>query len=295
MFIKRLIRQVRTDFISKDFKRLIHYKEILMNFDSIKNLESPFDLASKIHREMKTNFYKLKKENKTSQTLESGSIYNLPPSSPTFQNKDPRFETSIINLSNTLGMKTQHGNLLSNLENDPELILEQQKQLMISSFDDNFHYFQNRFIKSQGACFHFLNTLNLQKRFVKLINYDFKFTKMVPRDLGISFYDPMIRENILLTFFPTDTFIPTKKVSRDFYTKSEVIKLKIVEGDQFLSCNCRCIEEFEVKLMDVIDEEDEFCIKMQIDDKSILSVAIYNGKKMLFEIRLLYKVTFIIK
>ena len=282
VFVKRLVRQVRREFFSKDFKRLLHYKEILMNLEAVKNLEDVEALAQKIHREMKKNYFGFAKTNKSGQALDSGASG--------FQPVDPRFETSIINLSNTLGLKTQTGNLLSHLENDPQLILEQQKQVMISSFDDNFQYYQSRHLKSQGACMHFLNALNLQKRFEKLLHYDFKFAKEVPRDLGISFYDPLIKENVLLTFFPKGTSIPTKHVSKDFYTRSEVIKLKIVEGDSFLSCNCRCVDEFEIKLMDIIEEVDGFKIKMRIDNDSILSVSILNGKQSFFEIRLLYKV-----
>jgi hypothetical protein len=289
MFIKRLIRQVRKEFISNDFKRLIHYKEILMNLDQITNLESPHELAKKIHREMKTNFYKLQK-NQTH--ADNGSIYNVPPLSPNFQSKEFRFESSIMNLSNTLGLNTQHGNLLSTFENDPKIFLEQKKQMLISIFEDNFCYYQNRYIKSQGACLHFLNTLNLQKRFTKLLKYNFRFASEVPKNLGISYYDPIIRDNIILTFFPKGTQIPTKRVAKDFHTKSEVIKLKILEGDSFLSDNCRCIEEFEIKLMDVIDECDGFRIKMTIDHKSILNIGIFNKNKCLFEIQLLYKVRY---
>lgn len=287
MFIKRLIRQVRKEFISEDFKQLRHYKEILMNLDAVKNLESPRDLANKIHREMKTNYYKLREQQ---QSVDMGSLYTLPPSSPKFKSKEFLFENSIMNLSNTLGLKPQHGNLLSTLENDPKLLLEQKKQMLLSFFDDNFVYYQNRHVKGQGACLHFLNTLHLQKRFTKLLEYDFKFAKEVPKNIGISFYDPLIKDNVLLVFFQKHTQIPTKQVARSFHTKSEVIKLKILEGDSFLSQNCRCIEEFEIKLMDIINQEDGFCIKMKIDEQSILSMGIFNNNKLLFEIQLLYKV-----
>ena len=285
MLIKRIIRQVRKEFMSNDFKKLIHYKEILMNLTSIQNLESSVDLAKKIHREMKTNYYKLQQNQ---SNVENGSI--MTPISPKLQSKEFRFESSIMNLSNTLGLKTQHGNLLSTLDNDPKMLLEQKKQMLISNYEDNFCYYQNRYIKSQGACLHFLNTLYLQKRFSKLLKYNFKFIKEVPKNLGISYYDPLIRDNIILTFFPKGTQIPTRHVSRDFHTKSEVIKLKILEGESFLSDNCKCIDEFEIKLMDVIDEVDGFKIKMKIDNKSILSIAIYNKNKILFELQLLYKV-----
>lgn len=287
MFIKRLIRQVRKEFISEDFKRLRHYKEILMNLEAIKHLESPKELAHKIHRELKTNYYKLREQQ---QSVENGSLYTLPPASPKFQSKEFRFESSIMNLSNTLGLKPQHGNLLSTLENDPKLQLEQKKQMLLSFFDDNFVYYQNRHIKGQGACLHYLNSLHLQKRFVKLLEYDFRFAKEVPKNVGISFYDPLIKDNVLMVFFEKHTRIPTKQVARSFHTKSEVIRLKILEGDSFLSENCRCIEEFEIKLMDIIEKEDGFRIKMKIDDQSILSMGIFNKNKLLFEIQLLYKV-----
>ena len=45
VFVKRLVRQVRREFFSKDFKRLLHYKEILMNLEAVKNLEDVEALA----------------------------------------------------------------------------------------------------------------------------------------------------------------------------------------------------------------------------------------------------------
>lgn len=287
MFVKRLLRQVRKEFISEDFKRLQHYKEVLMNLDAVKALESAPELAQKIHRQLKTDFWRLREQ---AQSAEFGSLGALPPASPQPQSKEFRFESSIMNLSNTLGLKPQGGALLSTLENDPKLLLEQRKQRLLACFEDNLVYFQNRHVKGQGACLHFLNSLHLQKRFSKLLHYDFRFAREIPQNLGVSFYDPLVKDNVLLVFFPRGTPIPTRPVARAFQTKSEVIKLKILEGGAFLSQNCRCIEEFEIKLMDTIDQQDGFCIQMQIDPRSILTLAICNRNRVLFEIQLLYKV-----
>ena len=286
VLIKRIARKVRQDFISNDLKRLTHSKEILMNIDAIYNLESSIDLAQKIHREMKTDYYKFKKANK------NVSLYtnNMAPASPQFGTKTLGFEASAMNFSTTVARKTGQVNLLSALDNDPGILLEQNKQLMISHFGDSFEFMQNRFIKTQGACLHFLNLFNMQKRFGKLLDYDFQFTQKVPMNIGVSFFDPTIKENVIFTFFPKGTKIPTKQVAKPFSTRSQVIKLKIVEGDEFLSCNSKCIEEFEVKLMDIIDC-DGSVIKMKIDKNSLLTIAIFNGRQLLFQIRLLYKVS----
>ena len=286
--MKRFTRQVRQDFIKKELKKLLHYKEILMNIDSIKDLSCSNKLARKIHWEMKTNYYNFNRVRATTNE----SLFNFAQNSPHAKKSNIQFESSIANLSNTLGMKTQKGIPTSILQDDPDIILKQNMQLMVSYFDDSFLHYQNRFIKTQGACLHFLNVLNLEKRFQKMMNYNFHFAKKTPTNVGISFFDPIICENIHMVFFPKDTDIPTKRIYKSFFTKNEVIKLKIVEGDSFLSCNTSCIEEFEVKLNDVIDDSDGFSIEMKINEERILSVSIYNKKKMLFQIRLLYRVRY---
>jgi hypothetical protein len=289
--IKRLVRQVRKDFIETELSKLIHFKEIIMNLDSIKVNKNYSELSNQIHTQLKQDVYGFSKK----QTFNDGSVIldntfnrNL---SPNAKKKSSLFgDFSTVNFSNTLKIKTQ-----VTVNETPEMELETQRKLMISGFNDSFYISQNKYLKTQGSCLHFLNSFSLQKRFSFLLSYNLQLSSKTISNLGISFYDPLVKENVMAMFIEAGSAIPTKTISREFSTNAEYLKLNVIEGFNFLSSNSHSIQKFEVKLNKVISKEDSYFIKMHINREHVIVISFFNKKRFLFEIKVFYKVSALIQ
>lgn len=290
LMIKRLVRQVRKDFIETELSKLIHFKEIIMNLDKIKVQKNYLELSNQIHSQLKQDVYGFSKK----QTFDDGSVIldntfnrNL---SPNAKKKNSLFgDFSTVNFSNTLKIKTQ-----MTFNETPEMQLETQRKLMISGFNDSFYISQNKYLKTQGSCLHYLNSFSLQKRFSSLLSYNLQLCSQTVSNIGISFYDPLVKENVMAVFIEAGSAIPTKTISREFSTNAEYLKLNVIEGFNFLSSNSNSIQKFEIKLNKIISKEDSYFIKMHINKEHVIIISFFNKKKFLFEIKIFYKVNALI-
>lgn len=267
--LKKWAREVRQSFIRSDLHDLAHFRELLLHLEDINTLENSQALAEQIHERKMTQYYE----------------HTGAPPSPKLHKMSMTIDFSVAATS----LFPRRGSP-KNANANPMFRLEENQQLLLNLFGDRFFFYGNRYLQAQGSCAHLLNIINLEKRFEVLFGYPLNFSQSLPQNLGLCFLDPLVEKNILQVFFPEGTIIPTRNAGRPFSTKSEVFVLKVLEGGAFLSRNARTVAQFEVKLMDVIDPEDGFLVKMQLGEGSVLTLTISNRANKILELRSLYRV-----